>query len=223
MAVRPLIVFDCDGTLTDSHHVIVETMTRTFCAHDLAPPADTATRDVIGLSLPVAIEHLVNAADRSHVPALVETYKQTFAAMRASGQAIEGLYPHVRDCLEALANHGALLGIATGKSRRGLDSVLETHDLREFFVTLQTADTNNSKPHPDMLLTAMADAGAEPENTVMIGDSPYDIQMALAAGAHAVGVAWSDHGPNALRQVGAHAILPDYTDWRSLLALPQVV
>ncbi|MEM7570266.1 MAG: HAD-IA family hydrolase [Pseudomonadota bacterium] len=218
MTGRPFIVFDCDGTLTDSHHVIVETMERTFQAHGLEAPSDQATRGVIGLSLPVAIEHLAPHGD---IDALVETYKETFMALRTSGEAVEWLYPHVRTCLEALTEAGALLGVATGKSRRGLDHVLKTHDLAHFFVTLQTADTNMSKPDPEMLQTAMADAGAAPHDTVMIGDSPFDIQMALAAGTHAVGVAWSDHGAAALTRHGAHAILPDYEHWQTLLSLPE--
>ncbi|MEO0412318.1 MAG: HAD-IA family hydrolase [Pseudomonadota bacterium] len=222
MSGRPFIVFDCDGTLTDSHHVIVETMMRAFEAHNLKAPTDTQTRGVIGLSLPVAIEHLAPAHAQAAVPQLVQSYKEIFRALRASGQAVEGLYPHVRSCLTALKQAGAILGIATGKSRRGLESVLETHDLGAFFVTLQTADTNLSKPHPEMLETAMADAGAEPNDTVMIGDSPFDIQMALAAGTHAVGVEWSDHGPAALRRAGAHSILRGYQDWQSLLQFSAV-
>lgn len=214
----PSIIFDCDGTLTDSHHVIVASMVQAFEALSMEPPLDGAVRSVIGLSLPIAIEKLAPQASAALRGQLVEAYKDSFVGIRQSGDLKETLYPGVRACLEALAAQGAMLGIATGKSQRGLDYLIDAHDLRQFFGTLQCADGNLSKPNPQMLEKAMADLGADPQDTVMVGDSPYDIQMALAAGTHAVGVSWSDHGPNALRRAGAHAMLASYTEWGVLTA-----
>ncbi|MEM6832626.1 MAG: HAD-IA family hydrolase [Pseudomonadota bacterium] len=218
MAPRPCIIFDCDGTLTDSHHVIVEAMTRTFVSAGLTPPTDPATRAVIGLSLPNAIGHLLQDGELGLRDQLVEDYKTVFSEMRLAGEMREHLFPHVKTCLDALLDAGASLGIATGKSRRGLDHILDTHGLRRYFGTLQTADTNPSKPHPAMLEVAMSELGAAPHETVMIGDSPYDIQMARAAGTRAIGVSWTDHGPAALKAAGAHALLDSFDDWSVLLS-----
>lgn len=218
MEQGPAIIFDCDGTLTDSHHVIVESMMRAFDRCNAAPPTDQQVRAVIGLSLPIAIETLAPGASDGMRDALVEAYKTEFVEIRHTGDLKETLYPGVRACLEALTAQGASLGIATGKSRRGLDYLLDAHDLRGFFGTLQCADGNLSKPNPQMLEKAMFDLGAAPHHTVMVGDSPFDIQMGLSAGTHTIGVAWSDHGADFLTKAGAHAILDSYAQWSVLLA-----
>lgn len=218
MDPRPAVVFDCDGTLTDSHHVIVESMMQAFKALNVPLPGDLDVRRVIGLSLPVAIEKLAPSADAATVDRLVEAYKDAFVSIRQSGDMRETLYPGVVECLRALTGAGATLGIATGKSKRGLDYLLDTHDLRGFFGSLQCADGNLSKPNPQMLEKAMFELVAEPKDTVMVGDSPYDMQMAIAAGTHAVGVVWSDHGRGVLERSGAGAMLSSYHDWSPLLA-----
>ncbi|MEM6683445.1 MAG: HAD-IA family hydrolase [Pseudomonadota bacterium] len=211
------VVFDCDGTLADSHHVIVEAMTRAFEKSNLPPPDDAAVRRVIGLSLPIAIAQLAQDIAPDYHATLVDAYKTSFHDMRSSGAVHEALYPRVRACLLGLQNLGVALGIATGKSKRGLAHLLDTHDLRGFFGSLQTADDNPSKPNPHMLEAAMLELGATPQDTVMVGDSPYDIEMALAAGTRAIGVAWSDHGAQALIAAGAHDMLAGYDDWSVLL------
>jgi phosphoglycolate phosphatase len=100
-----------------------------------------------------------------------------------------------------------LLGMATGKSRRGVAAILERFGLVSHFVTVQTADTHPSKPDPSMLLKAMAETGVRPADTVMIGDTTFDIEMARAAGAGAIGVAWGYHPVVALEKAGAHVIV----------------
>jgi phosphoglycolate phosphatase len=120
------------------------------------------------------------------------------------------LYPGVREALTGLARQPeVVLGVATGKSRKGLAAVLEREGLGDLFVTLQTADTHPSKPHPAMLLAAMAEAGADAHRTLMIGDTTYDIGMARDAGARAIGVAWGYHPVEHLAAAGAHRILAD--------------
>jgi phosphoglycolate phosphatase len=214
----PAIVFDCDGTLTDSHHVIVESMMRAFDRCNVSPPTDKHVRGVIGLSLPTAIETLAPKASEDQRDALAEAYKTEFVEIRHTGDMKETLYPGVRACLEALKGQGAALGIATGKSRRGLDYLLDAHNLRGFFDSLQCADGNLSKPNPQMLEKAMFELGALPQHTVMVGDSPFDIQMGLAAGTQTIGVGWSDHGPAMLKKAGAHGILNSFAQWNILLA-----
>jgi phosphoglycolate phosphatase len=141
---------------------------------------------------------------------LAEAYKSAFGDLRRDKAHQEPLYPGVRETLHALANEpGVLLGVATGKSRRGLAAVLEREGLTDLFVTLQTADTHPSKPHPAMLQAAMAEAGTEAHRTLMVGDTTYDIGMARDAGARAIGVAWGYHPVAELEAAGAHRVLAD--------------
>jgi len=102
--------------------------------------------------------------------------------------------------------------VATGKSRRGLDAVLASHNLQEIFLTRQTADSHPGKPHPSMLLQAMAEAGVEADNTLMLGDTSFDMAMAVNAGVTPVGVAWGNHGANTLHDAGARVVLEDFRD-----------
>ncbi|MCH8861353.1 MAG: HAD-IA family hydrolase [Proteobacteria bacterium] len=206
---RGLVVFDCDGTLVDSQHMILRAMEVAFAAHDLTPPPLEAVRRVVGLSLDQAVARLAgeNEVEPALVARLVEDYKGAFHDLRADGgHAQEPLYPGIREALEALSEAGYDLGVATGKSSRGLGKVLELHDISRFFVTVQTADNHPSKPHPAMLEAAIAEAGATARGTVLIGDTSYDILMAQAAGTGALGVAWGYHPPGELTVAGASHI-----------------
>ena len=201
-----LAIFDCDGTLVDSQHNICAAMDACFAAAGLAPPARDRTRSVVGLSLPEAMRALVPDAEPGFHDSLAERYKQAFWALRADGLAEEPLYEGIAALVDALAADGWLLGVATGKSDRGLAICLDHHGLADRFVTLQTADRHPSKPHPAMIEQAMADAGAAPQTTWMIGDTSYDMAMARAAGATAIGVTWGYHPAEALLGAGAHHI-----------------
>jgi phosphoglycolate phosphatase len=127
--------------------------------------------------------------------------------MRQSGTMDdEPLFEGIPEALDVLEAEGWLFGVATGKSDRGLTHILAAHGLTHRFLTLQTADRHPSKPHPSMIEQAMADVGAAPETTVMIGDTSYDMLMARAAGTRALGVAWGYHPPAELHAAGAHAV-----------------
>ncbi len=205
-----LVVFDCDGTLVDSQHMIVAAMEGAFAECDLPGPVRSDVLGVVGLSLGEAVRRLAPDARPSGVDALAEAYKRAFAALRQDRAHLEPLYPGVRETLVALARApDVLLGVATGKSRRGLNAVLEREGLTDLFVTLQTADTHPSKPHPAMLRAAMAEVGAVPHRTLMVGDTTYDIGMARDAGARAIGVGWGYHPVAELEAAGAHRILAD--------------
>ena len=201
-----LAIFDCDGTLVDSQHNICAAMDACFAAAGLAPPARDRTRSVVGLSLPEAMRALVPDAEPGFHDSLAERYKQAFWALRADGLAEEPLYEGIAALVDALAADGWLLGVATGKSDRGLAICLDHHGLADRFVTLQTADRHPSKPHPAMIEQAMADAGAAPGTTWMIGDTSYDMAMARAASVTAIGVDWGYHHPDELRRAGAHHV-----------------
>jgi phosphoglycolate phosphatase len=212
-----LAIFDCDGTLVDSQHNIVAAMNDAFVMVQLEPPARTAILSVVGLSLVEAMQRLLPDASAAMHAAMAEHYKQAFWRLRGKGLVDEPLYDGIADLIAALADDGWLLGVATGKSDRGLTLCLEHHGLTKAFVTLQTADRHPSKPHPSMIEAAMAKAGAVPETTVMIGDTSYDMIMARTAGARALGVGWGYHSASALRAAGAHAVADHPANLMTLL------
>jgi phosphoglycolate phosphatase len=211
-----LIIFDCDGTLVDSQHMICAAMQQAYAAHGLPVPPPEKLLSIVGLSLPDAFRRLVGPVDggeRHPVDGLVTCYKAAFAALRQSDQHLEPLYPGARAALDALARRpDTLLGIATGKSQRGVRAVLGRHGLSERFVTIQTADDAPSKPHPGMVLAAMRETGVSPCDTVVVGDTVFDVEMARAAGAHAIGVGWGYHTPEALAAAGVDALLGDFSE-----------
>ena len=207
-----LVMFDCDGTLVDSQYVIIDSMQATFRAHGMPPPAPDAVKRIVGLSLPQAIGHLNGEADAATIESLVVGYKECFLELRASPDLHEPLFADVVETLTLLEETGYVLGIATGKSRRGLSAILETHGLAKHFVTLQTADDAPSKPHPGMLERAMAETGMAKDETVLIGDTVFDMEMALNAGAGAFGVAWGYHDTVELKAAGAHLVLDNLCD-----------
>ncbi|MFM7027134.1 MAG: HAD-IA family hydrolase [Chakrabartia sp.] len=201
-----LALFDCDGTLVDSQHNIILCMDDAFARAGLVPPSRAATRRVVGLSLVPAMQALLPEAEPALHAQLAEDYKSAFHRLRGQGLVEEPLFEGIAAALDALEAQGWLLGVATGKSDRGLDLCLRHHGLRDRFVTLQTADRHPSKPHPSMVEQAMADAGATPETTVMIGDTSFDMAMGVAAGARALGVDWGYHDPDDLWAAGAYHI-----------------
>lgn len=201
-----LAVFDCDGTLVDSQAVICTAIEHGFTACGIAAPTSDASRSIIGLSVVQAMEVLHPSGTLDEHERLAEAYKSSFFALRQQGLAHEPLYDGIYEAIEGLEARGWLLGVATGKSDRGLGHVLEKHGLHPRFLTLQTSDRHPSKPHPSMLWQAMADAGAAAGTTVMIGDTSYDMEMAKAAGVWAVGVTWGYHSADQLRDAGADVV-----------------
>jgi phosphoglycolate phosphatase len=208
-----LVVFDCDGTLIDSQHIIVTAMERALTASALAPLPRERVLTAIGLSLPLAVERLLPHADMGTIAAVTEKYKAAFGELRQDPAHREPMFPGAREAIEALGRHDdVLLGVATGKSRRGVIALFERFGLDSHFATIQTADTHPSKPHPSMILQAMAHVGVRPEDTVMVGDSTFDMEMAVNAGVGAIGVAWGYHPVLALERAGAHMIVECYDD-----------
>lgn len=201
--MKKLAIFDCDGTLVDSGATIRSALEQAFAAHGLECPPIAVTRKVIGLSLMESMAELVPDGDHA---ALTQTYKEAFFAMRGAGQVEEPLFDGIVDLLDALQADNWLLGVATGKSERGLRHCLDNHGLGGRFVTLQTADRNPSKPHPGMALAAMAEADAEPHRTIFVGDTGWDIGCARNAGVGAIGAGWGYHEPEELVAEGAYGV-----------------
>lgn len=211
MSGLKLAVFDVDGTLVDSREVIHRAMDRAFKRAGLGGIEYDRVRTIVGLELTEAVLRLAPPdypAER--IPQLATFYKQAFVEQRAEEGFSEPLYEGARESVERLADAGWLLGVATGKARRGLDIVFSHHGLHKYFQTFQTVDTGPGKPHPRMVLDAMAETGARPEETVMIGDTSFDMEMARNAKTRALGVSWGFHTPDEIQAGGAHEIYHDY-------------
>ena len=206
-----LIIFDCDGTIVDSQSGIVLSMEHAFKTLKLVAPTRAATLAVVGLSLPEAFSVLAPEQDYETRFELAERYKSAFRDMDQDPSEHEVLFPGARDIISGLAKRDDMvLGIATGKSQRGVDRLLAREGWQKHFTTIQTADDHPSKPHPSMIQRAMTETGVDKACTVMIGDTTYDIDMARAAGSHAIGVTWGYHSRDELDEAGAHIIIDTY-------------
>lgn len=214
-----LILFDCDGTLVDSQQVIVSAMSAAFARHGLTAPPREEILSIVGLSLREAVAALLVSEPDAPVADVAEAYRTAYRDLAADEAAREPLFPGARACVEALAAEpDTVLGVATGKSRRGLKRILAHHDLAHHFATLQTADDGPSKPAPGLVLNALAETGAEPSRCVVVGDTIFDVEMALSAGARAVGVSWGYHPAAALGAAGADAVAETFEDVPALLS-----
>jgi len=205
-----LILWDLDGTLVDSQHNIVQAMTLACEACGVVAPEPAAVRRGIGLSLVEAIAQAMPHETPEVHARVAGAYKEAFVALRTRGDHREDLFPGARQVLHALDEAGWLMGVVTGKSRRGVDAFIERHGFAGRFLTIQTPDDNPGKPHPAMCLRAMRELGADPELTVTVGDTTFDMQMARAAGTHAIGVGWGNHPGDELRRAGAHTVLDSF-------------
>lgn len=220
-----LVIFDLDGTLIDSQAIILGAQYETFARCGRSHPGREAGLGVVGLTLDIALMRLAGLAEPDDV--LTETYRQVFNGMRQQAESdpalAEPLFPGVVELLAGLSQRPqTLLGIATGKSRRGADYIVVRHGWESLFTTIQTADDAISKPHPEMILRAMAETGATPERTLMVGDSSFDMEMAVAAGVTPVAVSWGFQPVAALRAAGARHVIEDCAELIPLIGAPQL-
>ena len=207
-----LVIFDCDGTLIDSQHAIYGSMSLAFGANGLAAPSRAEVLGIVGLSLPQALAVLAPRESEAVRHQIIDAYKSGFVGVRAQPDHQESLYDGISAAVTALAARPDLvLGIATGKSKRGVARLLTQEGWEGHFVTIQTADDHPSKPHPSMILKAMAETGAAPHETLMIGDTTYDMEMALNAGVGAIGVGWGYHAGERLIDAGADLVVKEGT------------
>lgn len=182
------IVFDWDGTLMDSEAQIVSCLHAAIADLQLEPMSDDTVKDVIGLGLREAIDTLVPGRDAVFQQAFVQQYRQHWFRSESSS-----LFAGVHATLDICRQHNLLLGVATGKARRGLQRVLEETGLASCFDATRCADETLSKPHPQMLLELMEELEVSPEQTIMVGDTEYDMEMATNAGACKVAVSSGVH------------------------------
>ncbi len=210
-----LIVFDVDGTLLDSAGQIVECAMRAFDAEGLARPDARAVRRTIGLSLEASLAQLTGGAvDAAGIDRLVVSVRREAMAMREQGVGAGGaqLFDGAKDALRRLhADPPTLLGVATGKGRKGLEHMLDSHALRGLFVTTHTAGEHPPKPNPEMMEAALRATGVSPQRAVMVGDTTYDVEMAREAGVISVGVDWGGHERDELMDAGAHSVIDSFS------------
>ncbi|WP_230533498.1 HAD-IA family hydrolase [Microvirga roseola] len=212
-----LVLFDVDGTLVDSQNIIVASLGQAFAAFGLEPPSRELSLSIVGLSLTEAFTVL--AGPNAPIDGLVQAYKDSYAVLRLDPANDAVLFPGAGECVERLSRReDALLGIATGKSRRGVGYLLDRYGWHHVFSTIQTADDAPSKPHPAMILQAMEELGVAPADAVMIGDSSYDMAMARAAGVAAIGVSWGFQPVAALKEAGAGRIVDSFAELEPILS-----
>ena len=216
MTVR-LALFDCDGTLVDGQAGVCNAMDQAFADVGLVAPDRHLVRRIVGLSLPQAIHQLAPEASEAQQAEIDMAYRSRFRAAREAGVLVEPLYDGIADLVVTLAEEGWVLGVATGKSQRGLEHCLATHGLTRHFATLQTADAHPSKPHPAMIFAALAETGAQSETCVMIGDTAFDMAMAKAAGVRGLGVDWGYHTAAELTRAGAEAVAANPAHLKELI------
>lgn len=206
-----LVVFDMDGTLIDSSAFITSTLHEAFETNGLPAVSEAQARNIIGLSLEVALEQL-SGLSGGELDELVTLYRKTYRQKLMEQHDQEPLYAGAKETLLELHKRpDIVLAIATGKGLSGVDRILALHGLTDLFVSKQTPDHNPSKPDPGMLFRAMEETGAESCDTVMIGDTSYDIDMAIAANTGALGVTWGSHDVQTLADCGAHVIVDQYS------------
>ena len=208
-----LIVFDWDGTVMDSEHRIVTCMQRAGADTLSSIPTDAEVREIIGLGMQEAVARLWPEADDDSVQKIIEAYRVHWLGDQIPDSE---LFEGAAETIEALTDRGYLLAVATGKSRRGLDRVLDESGLGRYFHMTRCADEAHSKPHPQMLQDILTDLNTEPNKALVVGDTEYDIQMATNAKVDAVGVSYGAHDQQRLLDCGAKTILHSLTeliDW----------
>ncbi|TDR82060.1 HAD-IA family hydrolase [Paludibacterium purpuratum] len=201
-----LIVFDWDGTLMDSTAHIARAIQEACAELGLTVPDARQARAVIGLSLAEALSAACPDLPSSRYPEMIAAYRKHFFV----GDEEIDLFEGVPEALSELSGGRALLAVATGKSRRGLERALAATNLVPVFAATRTQDDCPSKPHPAMLLELMAQLGAEPARTLMIGDTTHDLLMAEAAGTHAAGVLSGAHSRDELASCPNLGLFEDF-------------
>jgi phosphoglycolate phosphatase len=207
--LKKLIIFDWDGTLCDSLGRIAECLAAAARERGLAPPSLEAGRNVVGLSLPRALAELFPGLDEPELEQLDTCYRRHFVERDAEPSAF---FPSVLEVLEKLKARGYRLAVATGKSRKGLTRALAAHGLTNFFDSSRCADESLSKPHPAMLRELLLEFQVEPGESMMVGDSEYDMEMARRAEVPRIGVSYGAHGADRLKRFELVACLNTFPE-----------
>jgi len=215
-----LVLFDVDGTLVDRQNIICAALSEMLTGLGRPVPERSFMLGGVGLSLVPTMRRLLGeSALEAEIEAATEGYRHAFQRLRADPVNVEPLFPGAVEVVEALrARSDIVLGIATGKSRRGVSHIIERLGWHSHFATVQTADDAPSKPDPTMVLQAARAVGLDPASAIMIGDTTFDMAMACSAGCSAVGVSWGNHPVEALRVAGAHHVIDHFDELVPLIS-----
>jgi len=212
-----LIIFDFDGTLVDSRTLILECHRTVFTEFGLPVPAAKDSLALIGRSLELVLAELAGAD--APVQSMVRAYGRVLPQLRAEAAFAERPFDGIAELLHGLSRRaGTLLGIATGHTSQAVVPALEALGWRDWFVTIQAADMAPSKPHPGMLLQALAGTGVAAEAAMFIGDTSFDMLMARDAGVAGIGVTWGYHTAEQLAEAGASRVVSKVEELEECLA-----
>jgi phosphoglycolate phosphatase len=204
--------FDLDGTLIDSAATIVDGVIACWEACGFDRPDRNAVRRVIGLPWEESIRELLPGSGEAEFAAIRNYHEEVRSGVRERPPATISSFPGAHEVLDRLEAEGYLLGIVTSRSGHRLHELLEEQGLANRFQTYKTADLGPGKPNPHLLLEAMSDLGVDADRTVMIGDTTFDILMAVNAGTSAIGVSWGVHETHELDEAGAHRIIETFDE-----------
>lgn len=210
-----VVVFDWDGTLIDSVEHIAGSLHSAARAMGLPLRPMQSYRDIIGLGMMEALEKLYPGIEASEIEDLRQRYAHHFFSREVLPTS---LFPGVAGLLENLRSAGVELAVATGKSRRGLDRALRSSGLQRYFGLTRCADETRSKPDPMMLRQILDHYGVGPAETVMVGDTVYDLEMAQRASIPAIGVTWGVHAVADLATFEPVAIVDEVADLAAILS-----
>jgi len=206
-----LVIFDWDGTLFDSVGQIVASLQ--FAAQQFNQPlTDADAKSIIGLGLPEVAQRLFPAVPELHAD-ILQAYSEHYVANSVEDAWFEG----VSEMLYALKNQGIKLAVATGKSRKGLDRVLKQTNSLELFHATRAASETRSKPHPLMLEEILAETGVHAHEAIMVGDTSYDLEMALNIVMPSVGVSYGVHTSETLANFNPLSIVNDVSSLHEFL------
>ncbi len=204
-----LVVFDLDGTLIDTVSLFIASISCALDKMGQPVPDEKTLRSISGLGMQAGIGRIAPDLGKDEFDELIRRYREESLA-RASKSRQEELFPGAREVLQNLQEReDFLMAVATGKALDSTERILKHHDIKGLFTSIHTPDTNIAKPHPDMIASAMEIVDADPERTVMIGDTTHDMKMAVAAGVRALGVSWGYHEPDELKGAGADMVIDE--------------
>jgi phosphoglycolate phosphatase len=211
-----LIIFDFDGTLVDSRSLILESHRTVFSEFRLPLPSPADSLALVGKSLDVILTQL--AGPMAPIREMVRAYDLLLPQLRADPAFAEKPFDGVAELLSELSSAPDItLGIATGHRSDTVAPALEALQWSSYFQTIQAADMAPSKPHPAMLLQALAATGVTPDNAIFVGDTTFDMEMAKAARLRSIGVGWGYHQADRLAAAGAHRVAQAIDELRSCI------
>ena len=208
--ILKLAVWDVDGTLVDSRRSIYSAASAAYARQGLPVPTYDQVRQIVGMTLAEGIAAISPDLAGEQVDAVAQGYREAFQAQVAVPGYVEPLYAGAAETLDRLRAQGWKIAMATGKSRRGVDTIIRMHGWADLFDSTHCSDDGPGKPHPAMVLEAMKALGAAPEQTIVIGDTAHDMRMAKAAGAYAQGVSWGFHTAGEVLAGGADHVADDF-------------